>query len=147
MALILFIASYYYKHSKESVFTNFPVSKYIDEKPQKGINLFFFFSMNNCVPCLGAIETLNSLRGKYKILGVIPMKEFAYMKEVRLATNAEFDIIGNAAFSKYKPNYLPTLIGVNNRGDILFVIPGVPGESEYLKELIEEFVRRADSML
>lgn len=146
-ALSLFCLSLYYKHSKESLFSNFPVSRYISEKSPTKLNLFFFFSMNNCEPCLKIIEILNTLDGKYRVLGIIPEKEVAQMREVRIITNASFEIEGSDAFSRYKVNYSPTLIGANNRGDVLFIIPGVPGESEYLEKFIETFAHRAKSIL
>jgi len=109
--------------------------------------LIFYFSINNCYPCLDDIDTLNQLSNQYKIIGLIPEEELLIEEEVRRVTGALFELKSNKKYKKFRPNYSPSLFGINKKGEIFFVLPGVPGENAYLRQFLESFLHKASPLL
>ena len=148
---ILLLSSFLYKNShttQDGIYHGFPLTG-IEQSGDTDVPLylFLFFSERNCPPCLEIIEVLNSLPPQFKVAGVNPEHELKREKEVRQNTGAAFELIGIKNHRKFATLYTPSLIGVSGKGKIYFVIPGVPGGKEYLKEFLESFYEKAYLLL
>lgn len=144
---LVFLGSVVYKYKTSSLFDHFPVELLRKEGDDPQIYLVLFFSSRNCLPCLEIILTLNQLPEKYKVIGLVPEEDLQFEEELREITRAKFELRSLKKFKKYIPNYAPTLIGLNQAGEIFFVLPGVPGENAYLREFLESFLHRAKPLL
>lgn len=110
--------------------------------------LYVFFSKNNCPDCLGVIDVLNNLPSYFVVVGIVPKNELKEEKELRRITNASFPLLDCSKYRKYIPWYTPSIIGISPiNGDILFTLPGVPGEKEYLGIFLESFYRKSYPIL
>ena len=98
--------------------------------------LYFFFSRNNCPPCLKVIDLFNRLQSPFKVFGVVPEEELKEEAVVRQATGAAFQLIDRGKFSGYIPPYTPALVGVSGSGTIFFVLPAVSRPIENLEEYL-----------
>lgn len=105
--------------------------------------LYVFFSQRNCHDCLEVVQVLNDLPPRFIVTGVVPESELKDEKKLRTRTGAAFPLIPFSQFSKkYIPWYAPTIIGVSQNGKIIFSIPGVPGEKEYLITFLESLYEK-----
>jgi hypothetical protein len=148
VALLVSI-SFIYKINQKQPFDYFPCC-HQDKKIEDVENplfLYFFFSGTNCMDCLEMIEVLNNLPEQFIVTGVVPDKELKNEIELRAKSSSAFDLIGAKNFKKYSPHYWPTLIGVSKGNRIMFVLPGVPNEKEYLLNFLEEFYKEAYPIL
>ena len=148
VALLVSI-SFIYRCEQKHSFNNFPGShqETIKDDLENPFFLYFFFSGTNCMDCLEMIEVLNNLPEQFIVTGVVPDKELKNETELRAKSSSTFDLIGAKNFKKYSPHYWPTLIGVSKGNRIMFVLPGVPNEKEYLLNFLEEFYKEAYSIL
>jgi len=90
--------------------------------------------------CLRVIEQLNKLRDQMNIVGVVPVEELENEIDFRNETGVKFSLIGlNGELKRFIPNYLPSLIGINKKGSILFVIPSLPGDQFFIYEFLIKF--------
>lgn len=144
---VLFGVSTVYKYRTFNIFRDFPIKEIIAEKSNNKILLLFFFSINSCAPCLDIIDVLNNLDARYKVVGIVREKELEFVDELRRITGAKFELKSNKSIKKYSPIYAPTLYGISRKGEILFILPSVPGESNYIKEFLEVLLRRANNLL
>lgn len=132
--IILVLLSLLYKESRTPAALKFPVM----ETPTKTdvevpLFLYVFFKKNNCVDCMGFIEVLNNLPAQFIVTGIVHENELKNEMELRQKSGAKFPLISSEKYKKFMPWYSPATIGVSPYGNILFVLPGVPGEKEYLK--------------
>jgi hypothetical protein len=136
LVIIFIIGSLFFKYfvSNNILFTRFPVNKIESDTPS--LYLFIFFSKKNCHDCLEIIDVLNKLPPRFKVTGVIPDSEIDSIKEIRFHTGAAFTIEPQRKFKRFVPRYMPTIIGASAMGEIYFVLPGVPGEKEYLQDFL-----------
>lgn len=138
---ILVMSSFMYKNSRSSGRTSFPIdeeTKIRASNIEIPLYIYIFFSKHNCHDCLEVIEILNDLPPQFIVTGVVPDHELQEKKEIRVITGAVFPLIKLSQYSKnYQPWYAPTMIGVSPNGKIIFTMPGVPGEKEYLKNFLE----------
>jgi hypothetical protein len=105
--------------------------------------LYVFFSHRNCRNCLGVIQVLNDLPSQFIVTGVVPGSELKDEKKLRALTGAAFPLIPFSEFSKrHIPWYTPTIFGVSANGKIIFSLPGVPGEKEYLLTFLESLYEK-----
>lgn len=150
LAVCLLVSiSFIYKIEQKQAFDNFPGS-HQDKKVKEVENplyLYFFFSGSNCMDCLEMIEVLNTLPEQFIVFGVVPGKELKNEAELRARSGASFELQGAKEFKKYSPHYWPTLIGVSKGNRVMFVLPGVPNEKEYLLNFLEEFYKNAYPIL
>jgi hypothetical protein len=135
MVIILVFASLFYKEKTRLRYAAFPI---VETKANDNVNLhlYVFFSKQNCTPCLEYIKELNELPPEIKVFGVAPdfeLKDEAILREL---TGAAFPLIGNSRFKNFIPIYSPTTVGVSTNGEIYFVLPGVPGEKEYIESFL-----------
>jgi hypothetical protein len=141
------LGSFVYKYSSAPILRDFPIQKFKKENETARLYLIFCFSARNCFPCLEIIETLNRLPVEYKVIGLVPEEELKDEEELRKITFARFELRSLGKFKKFQPNYAPTLIGTGKRGEIFFILPGVPGENNYLEIFLESFMHKASSLL
>ncbi|MCP4218974.1 MAG: hypothetical protein GY765_30350 [bacterium] len=137
--------SFFYKFSRKPVLDRFPVMGISNrESPDEpSLYLYLFFSKHNCSECMESIEVLNQLPEKFVVIGIVPPVEFQEQKELRLVTGASFKLVGlEGRYEAFVPYYAPTLYGVSGTGKILFVLPGVPDEKEYLQDFLVNFYRK-----
>jgi hypothetical protein len=146
LAVCLLVSiSFIYKIEQKLPFDNFP-GCHQDKKIEDVENplfLYFFFSGSNCMDCLEIIDVLNTVPEQFIVLGVVPDKELKNEAELRARSGASFDLIGAKNFKKYSPHYWPTLMGISKGNRVMFVLPGVPNEKEYLVNFLEEFYKKA----
>ena len=137
--VILVLASIIYKN-ETSPRNRFPV---LEESKIRGGNvevplfLYVFFTKRNCQDCLEIMDVLNNLPPHFIVTGVVPRNDLKDEKELRHITGAAFPLISGAKHRKYIPWYAPTIIGVSPAGDIIFSLPGVPGEKTYLETFLD----------
>ncbi len=142
---IALLASMLYKDSKKPVLDRFPMERKASnrqpgnpDEPQ--LFLYIFFSQANCHVCMEAIEILNHLPSQFPVAGIVPWKELENETQLREKTGAKFDLIPfKKSYRPFVPNYSPSIFGVARNGKILFVLPGVPGEGDYLYNFLTEF--------
>lgn len=139
--IILVLASIIYKNEiSPSLRNRFPVSeetKSVETKVEVPLLLYVFFSKRNCIDCLEIIDALNNLPPQFVVFGIVPEHELKEEKELRRLTGAAFHLLSASNYKKYIPWYTPSILGVSPEGDILFVLPGVPGEKEYLLNFLD----------
>lgn len=139
-----------YKNSTQRDIDNFPgwhIPEEIKNRIENPFYLYLFFSERNCADCLEVIEVLNMLPEQFVIYGLVPDPELEYEAKLREITGASFEIRGASKFKQYLPHYWPTLVGVSQKNNILFVLPGVPNEKEYILEFLNSFYKSAYSLL
>ncbi|MCP5105252.1 MAG: hypothetical protein GY950_17825 [bacterium] len=96
--------------------------------------------MKNCPNCLEAIHVLNELPPQFVVTGIVPGEELKNEKELRQTTGAVFKLTGiKQSHRKFVPHYTPTIYGTARNGNILFVLPGVPGQEKYLADFLVNF--------
>lgn len=105
--------------------------------------LYVFFSQRNCRDCMEVLDVLNNLPPRFIVTGVVPGSELKDEKKLRALTGAAFPLIPFSEFSKkHIPWYAPTIIGVSPKGKIIFSLPGVPGEKEYMETFLESLYEK-----
>jgi thiol-disulfide isomerase/thioredoxin len=148
IVLVIVIISFQYKTNRRGIFSNFPGD---DLQPHESIDapvfLFLFFSLKSCQPCLEIVEVLNNLPSNFRVIGVVPESDLAHKNELKDLSGSRFLLRSLKGYKKYKPFYNPTLIGVSKSKKILFILPGVPKEKEYLENFLDEFSRKAYPIL
>lgn len=144
------IFSFMYKDARSPVLGKFP----IDIPPQENVSddpplfLCFFFSRHHCPVCLEAIEILNQLPQQFVVTGIVPVGELKNEADFRNATGAVFNLVSfKESYRRFTPHYAPAIFGVKSNGDILFVLPGVPGEKEYLYDFLINFYSKSIEIL
>jgi hypothetical protein len=138
-AIILLLASILYKNSLTTDGT-FPIQE--ETKTRAGevevpMFLYIFASKRNCQDCMEVINVLNDLPPQFIVTGIVPKRELENEKEFRAITGAAFPLESSAKYKKLLPWYVPTIIGVSPTGKVLFTLPGVPGETAYLKNFLD----------
>lgn len=151
LVVCLFVmGSFLYKVSKTPVLDKFP----IEQPAEKNISgepplyIFIFFSRNNCQVCLEAIKVLNELPSPFVVTGIAPGEELEEETVFRSTTGAAFKLVRlKELYKRFNPHYLPTIFGVSSSGRILFILPGVPGQGEYLNNFLVEFYGKSIELL
>jgi hypothetical protein len=144
VVIIVVLSSLLYKQNKTSFPKRFPAL----EEAKKGdaevpLILYVFFSKRNCLDCMEVMEVLNKLPPHFIVRGILPKKELEDEKELRGITGAEFPLMRVSEYKKYIPWYTPSIVGVSPiDGRIIFTLPGVPGEKEYLKNFMESLYNK-----
>ena len=150
LVCILVIFSFMYKSSKSPILEKFPIENkksdhHLDGPP---LYIYIFFRKHNCPTCLEVIHVLNELPSQFIVTGIVKIKELENEAELRETTGAAFDLIAyNDSYKRFIPNYSPTIFGVGGNGKIYFVLPGIPGEKEYLEEFLIVFYNQNLSLL
>lgn len=139
---VLVLSSIIYKNGR-GVGIPFPVEEQARQRAtdiEVPFYIYIFFSQRNCHDCLEVVQVLNGLPPHFIVTGVAPDHEIQTEKELRAVTGADFPLIALSGFSKkHLPSYAPTMVGVSHKGKVMFTLPGVPGEKEYLRIFLESF--------
>lgn len=145
IVVILSLSSLIYKYNtieNKSFSGVYPVEFKESDKGPK-LYLYVFFSKKNCHDCLGIIEILNVLpSSQFVVKGVVPADELEDIKEIRSITGATFSIEGDEKFRKLIPKYTPSVVGLSKKSDFFFILPGVPGEKDYLEKFLYSFYHK-----
>jgi hypothetical protein len=150
LVCIIVICSFIYKDSHTPILNKFPVENQAGKNApgEPRLYLYFFFSRYHCPVCLETIEVLNELPPQFVVTGIVPAGELNKESEFRNATGAAFKLIPfNESYRRFTPHYAPALFGVSANGDILFILPGVPGEKIYLYDYLSVFYSRSNEIL
>jgi glutaredoxin-related protein len=142
LVVILVLASFLYKNSMTSIYRNFPMVEVRAEGDEVHFFLYVFFSKHNCKDCLEVIDSLNTLRSHFKVIGVVPDSELKNEMELRSQTGAEFQLIRNNEYRKYITPYTPSVLGASKRGRIFFILPAVPKLKEFLEFYLDAFYQK-----
>ena len=138
--IILVLSSLLYKQNKTSTPKRFPALKETaGSEAEVPLLLYVFFSKRNCIDCMEVLQTLNNLPPHFVVRGIVPKSELENEKELRQITGAEFPLIPiSNKYRSFVPWYTPMIIGVSPiKGEIIFSLPGVPGEKEYLVNFLD----------
>lgn len=144
------LGSFLYKTSISPVLERFPIEQVMVKKTggEPPLYLFIFFSRNNCQVCLESIQVLNQLPPVFVVTGIVPVEELKNEVEFRKTTGASFKLIAfNKTFKKFSPHYAPTIFGVSGSGRVLFVLPGVPEQKDYLNNFLVNFYGKSMELL
>ncbi len=137
---ILVLGSFLFRANRRPVYTGFPVHEEAAKNNDAPIlNLYLFFSKNDCISCIEIIQVLNKLPAQYKVVGFVPEAQLKDEDEIKRKTGAAFELRSRSRYKKYIPYYTPTIIGVSQKGTIFFILPGVPDEIEYLEKFLDSF--------
>jgi hypothetical protein len=150
LVCIVVIFSFMYKDARNPVLGKFPVEIQPPENTsgEPPLFLYFFFSKHHCPICLEAIDVLNGLPPQFVVTGIVPVGELENEAGFRNATGVTFRLVSfRESYRKFTPHYSPAIFGVKANGDILFVLPGVPGEKEYLYDFLISFYSRSIEIL
>jgi len=139
---ILVLSSIVYKNNNTPTAAEvFPIPEATKQRVEKDVEvpmyLFVFMSKRNCHDCLEVVKELNDLPPQFIVTGIVPHDQLDTEKEVRMITGAEFPLLSLKDFKKYEPWYTPSIIGTSYKGTILFSMPGVPNEKEYVKKFLD----------
>jgi len=138
--IILVLSSLLYKQNKTSTPKRFPaLEEATDSEAEVPLLLYVFFSKRNCIDCMEVLQALNDLPPHFVVRGIVPKSELENEKELRQITGAEFPLIPiSNKYRRFVPWYTPMIIGVSPiKGEIIFSLPGVPGEKEYLVTFLD----------
>ncbi len=137
---LLVLSSIIYK-DKKIVGAGFPIQEETKARAHDidvPFYLYIFFSKTNCSSCLEIIHTLNSLPPQFIVSGFVPENELNDEKDLRLVSGAVFPLLGFDTCPKYLPWYTPTILGVSPNGKILFTLPAIPNQKDYLEKFLNE---------
>jgi thioredoxin-related protein len=147
---LVVLGTFYYKLAKTPALDRFPIENPVGkiESGEPPLYIFIFFSRNNCPVCLDVIQELNKLQPPLVVYGIVPGKELENEKDLRNATGATFKLIPfKNIYKRFRPHYFPTTFGVSGKGRVLFVLPGVPDEKDYIKNFLATFYGRSMELL
>jgi hypothetical protein len=146
LALLSLIYKYHTTENK-TLSVVYPVEFEESDKNPK-LYLYVFFSKKNCQDCLGIIEVLNALpQSQFVVKGVVPDNDLEDIKEIRSITGATFSIEGDEKFRKLIPKYTPAIVGLSKKSDLFFILPGIPGEKDYLEMFLYSVSQKVYSFL
>lgn len=146
VVIILVLSSLLYKKSVITVDKKFPVL----EKQEKSdievpLYIYAFFSKKSCFECIGFIEVLNNLPPQFIVYGVVPAEELKDEKEIRQMSGAQFPLLSASKYKRYI-SWSPSFIGVSPKGDVLFALPGIRGEKEYVAKFLDSLYNEVYSI-
>jgi hypothetical protein len=141
--MIVVLASIMYKNEASPRY-RFPVLENTQAANKDApLYLYVFFSKSNCPDCLEIIDVLNNLPPYFAVYGIVPENELKDENELRRITKAAFPLMSVSKYRKYVPRYAPTIVGISPpTGDILFILPGVPGEKDYLRTFLDNLYNK-----
>lgn len=142
----LVLISNIYKDSKTSPLDRFPIDRVQPKRntSERFLYLFIFFSRYDCAACREVIALLNQLPPPFLVNGIVPAEELDNEADLRNVTGASFKLLRcEAAYKKFIPHYSPSIFGVSETGKILFILPAVPGENEYIYSFLTQFYSRS----
>ena len=95
-----------------------------------------------------AVQVLNKLSPPFVVTGIVPDEELKQENDFRKATGATFKLLPyNTGYKKFNPHYTPTIYGVSASGRVLFILPGVPEQKDYLANFLMNFYGKSIELL
>lgn len=149
-AVVLFLGSALYKQEHSMVCYHFPVPQELKKQSTGStpLYIFLFFSKKDCPSCLQKVlDVLNILSSQFCVAGIVPVEELKDEKELRQLTGALFPLYSYQEFKKYLPWHTPTLFGVSAAGKIIFVLPCISGQEDYLENFIKSIYGKLSTSL
>jgi thioredoxin-related protein len=143
LVVILVLGTLLFKAKAIDQKLHFPLVKEAKQRVEVPLYLYLFFNRNNCVDCLKIIDVLNGLPAQFEVIGVVPKRDLDDEIHLREITGVKFKLIDNSIFKGLKPFYTPTIVGISKAGKMYFMMPSVPGGTEYF----EKFVDKVDPCL
>jgi len=132
--------SFILRINKRPIFLGFKHnSSHHNKIEKKDYYLYYFFSLANCKPCLESLHILKKYSNIFEVIGVIPDSEIKDIDFIKREFGID-NIVSEDIYLKYKPIYSPSVIGVDNKGTIYFVLPIVPGYYEYTEIFLIRFL-------
>ena len=138
----MFLGSVIYKQNHRMVYNDFPFPESLKKNSADAplLYLFLFFKKSDCPSCLvEMVEVLNSLPSQFCPAGIPVGEEDEQLRdeqELRRLTNISFPLYSSKEFKRYLPWRTPTLFGITPAGKILFVLPGIPGHTFNLENML-----------
>jgi len=113
--IILYLISVIYRNHVTPILIDFPVKDLgAGSKDEVRLNLVLFFSRKNCPPCVQqVVNFLNQPPENVRVIGIVKEEELNFLNEIKAMTGAKFPIKTLKKWKKYRPNYAPTLYGVD----------------------------------
>lgn len=149
--VIIFLTSIIYRNHFTPILVNFPIkelTKSSDSRMDTSFYLVLFFSRNNCSPCVQqAANSLNDLPENIMVLGVVKDEEIQFVDYIKRQMGIKFPVKTIKNWNKFRPNYGPTLYGVDAEGKVFLVLPCIGLEENYLPSYLDEFLRKAGHLL
>ncbi len=143
---LLLSISFAYKWKKTNQLNHFPTGNIAAVAPNgTSLYLVLSFSKSSCTSCMGIIEYLNDLGNPFFVCGIVPDEELANEANLRQVTRAKFKLFPLSDFQGEVPVYSPSLIGVNPKGRVLFILPGAPDQKEYFENFLFSFYSQAQT--
>lgn len=150
VVIIIVISSMFYKYYRSNTIRTvpFPVETKAVKTEAPKLYIYLFFSRTNCKDCLGVVEILNVLPDSmFFVRGIVPDEELVYSDEIRLMTGAKFPIEGQQKYKPFIPLYTPSMACVGDQRELFFLLPGIPGEKEYLFDFLIAFYHKISPYL
>lgn len=120
--MIIISGSLLYTEFNKNRFVGYPLIGNLKDSP---LQIYYFFPGLNCDTCIESIEYLNNLSESIPVTGVLcSNKPDTYLiKEVGI----KFPITSISALGlKYKPGFVPSIVGILNNGTVMFIQSGIP---------------------
>ncbi len=122
VALIILLSSMLYRENKANRFVGHYVMK---QNSRSVLELYYYFFGLDCDSCRDAISYLNELSRRIPVTGIIvegevngeSLKKYGIRFPVK-----KVDDTGR----RFKPGYIPALVGVTSNRVVVFMQPGVP---------------------
>ncbi|MCP4214427.1 MAG: hypothetical protein GY765_07205 [bacterium] len=146
---LVVMGTFLYKAYLTPVLNGFPLSgAVVEDSGEPPLYLFIFLSRNNCHVCMEAVTVLNMLPKPFVVTGIVPGEELRDEAGFRKTTGATFRLAEfQAMYRRFNPYYSPAIFGVSAKGRVLFVLPGVPEQKEYLYNFLVNFYGKAMELL
>jgi hypothetical protein len=139
-AVVIVLLSFVYRDMSRSAYEGFPQDlKKAEGTESPCLFLYLFFHSHDCPTCLQIIQVLNALPSHFRITGVVPEDEFVNKKLIRQMTGVTFPLVSASPYKRFRSPITPVMLGVNKRGQVLFVLPAIPDQEDYLLDFLESF--------
>lgn len=87
-------------------------------------------------------ETLNQMAEGIPIIGVLDRRDAVEIEEVKSRFTFPIELMSEH-FLFFRPLLSPSLVAVDGRGRVLMTLPGLPGQKEYIKQILWELSAKA----
>ena len=138
--IIVVLTSFLYKQHIIRIYSNFPILiKDIPETGMKTFYIYFYFHSHDYPSCLEVIQILNNLPRHFVVTGIVSENEFKDKDTLRRVTGSIFPLDSITKYKNFIPPISPAMIGVSEEGGILFILPAIPNQNEYLLDFLQTF--------
>lgn len=107
-----------------------------------GFGLLFFFSIQSCPPCMEISHIFGEKVYGIPVIGVLSKSDENELERIK-AISAFPVVLMSKKYRDYQPLLSPSLVAVDRFGRVLMILPGLPGQNEYLDKLLLSLVPKA----